>query len=1369
MADDLGFINAYAGETQVGLLLTIDPYFYHSNAHNNFSFFCEYIAPSGNVNLVFPDSPCAAFDILEGRTGEYGFLQELLVADLYQFWAGSTADANLSTYCLLGTSDAYTGENSVLGLSLSAIFPLTGYSGANSDASLTIPPRAELSGDAYTGETTDWSLSTTLSLPLDAYSGSNGIASLTLFLYADYIKSEGPSAYWKLDETFGTSAADYSGNNWTGTYVGVDKNFDTTVASKKAVYLDGSDTITSSFLLSTTSGFTQEFWVKPDATIPLSTPSGSGNAGLGSTHKYVTSPYTPSGGMAAIEVGSNGIQISSRIGNNYPVILSYQQSISITQFTHILVSWTNRYPSLYVNGVLVATGAFQADSPVNAYGLPQTTTYGAYKGYLQDAAVYPSALTAEQAREHYLAGIGLHFIPRLEPVQAYTGENIVPIDFITDPNINLETANAYDGGRGTLDLQNNVRFTIDATSGELAHIYENSLNVIPNSTFTYFYGGNTHSETSTCLTLQSRQQSSSGINAGFYLPASLNLQSISQINVRFKRTRPASWYDDDFSDAMLQLWFFPNWLTSEILYDGSTWNYQRPKEDATGNAQALCISLRYATNAAIKVFWFETSTVIRTENLTVLSNFTTSEVDGTDPIRFNITTNANNTSFTVYGGDDRTVRQTGTFASMPNVWSNSRSTTNDIFLIHYHNYTPSRSEVICNLSVYEYEGLLLTVAQSLGLIQAVTGQTADAVLHTTVVLDPIGYSGEIGDVNVSYFQSASIGILTGYSGERSDLALSTFGLMILDARSGEVNYIDLTTNPFAQLISDARSGETASAVLSTVTAIEVIAYSGSRGTLDLDIHPASFLTAIAYSGSRGDLDLKLGVTLPITAYTGASGAFDLTYIVNLGMPATIYSGEQALLLDIAPTYNLPLYARPGSFGYFELATEYKIDLEGRSGEVGYAILTLNLPDLFDGTGYSGQYVQSFVLSTTTTLAGKGYTGQVLIPTLTDNPAAPFDLPNYTGATASAVLQVGFQFAVSRNYTGAVVTVTGIDTEPNIYVPSGAYCEFTLATTNALPLTAYDGATGIGDLTRRPSEPFGIFSFISGEWASPGLEALYSVSLHVLFRASIITQLDIGSATYFDLASDLCCGPRPQTNNLNFALERGQIPEAVSYGNGVGMEVDLLTNSRFKVEFVTGTVAELVDKSAYFTFTMAHESHQVELLWEEDLRHKLCKGHFIPTGDWVVVELQDVLPENCYTDRMYGGETLTCVLSDDIVLQFDPIPTGEYFNPIDLGTIETWLLYARSGENFYWDRFELGRYYVGETMSFKFYDQPLLAFGGQSASFEISLEYGVRFKEDGCFDNEFVFQTPSGDAIPEMFNPVPVEGEPFTHSVKAECF
>lgn len=1545
-------LDAYAGETNRFLTFTIDPYYYHSDANNNFAFFCEYNAPVGEVNLVFPDTPCAAFAYFEAYSGERSYVVELLTADWLVFnYSGEVADVSLNTFVLIPTAPAYTGQNSFAALITTTLLSPSGYSGETQLLStITIPPRAELSAIGLTGEVVFPNLAASYALDLSAYSGEGGVSSLTLTDYGTYILTEGPAAYWKFDEQSGTQAIDSTGLNSPATINGAVLGFSTPVASHSAFYFDGvSDTVVGNPISVISANLTQELWVKPDpgATITLYTPSSIGTQGSLGGQRYAVYPrYGDSGSGGGISVGSNGIQVVAH-GNGYlPILLSYQQPISTTEFTHILVSWNDRTPTLYVNGVAVATG-YQARAQFNSQGLPQSGTYGYYKGYMQDVAIYTSALTAAQAREHYLAGIGLHYIPRFEPVPAYSGEVLTPT--LTPDLTPFGYIFNFAGEYTQAFLENNVRFYPGMYTGELNYLRDNKLTVVPNSTFTYFHGPNSHSETSTCITLQSAASSSGGINAGFYLPTGLNLQSISELNIRFKRTRAASWYDDDMTDAQLMLWLFPNWLTSEIIWLTGGWAYDRPEErtnEGGGNAQALFINLRYNANQPCRVSWFETTTVLRSGYLTVVSNFTTNELNGTSATRIKIVTGATGTTFTVYGENDE-IRQSGTFASMPNIWTNARSTTNDIFLIHYHNYQSGRPEVICDLDIFEYEGFVIVPFFDLGITQAYsgentlidnlrtvsvlepsaysgetsewlfstnpsvdlgiitnpTGENAFAVLLTSSVMQIPNYTGEVSAFSVSFFPSASIGILQGYSGEREDLDLITYAIFRdIDAREGQNAATDLTTFPPALLTPVAYGDEAALFDLSVELAIEVVgrsgenalflfdthpsidlgivanytgqraetfalitssvlaslnytgenglfafttfpspeltlpfyegstsllalataslldgkAYSGQYGTstlttfigstftpifypgstaevalrtidslvppvytgqntaADLTNYPATPLYPIAYSGETAAAAILPGITFPSISYDGGYGTFDLDYVVNVGLPAGWYDGERADF-TLATTDALSFIGYAGENVLLYFGASFALYPSAYSGSYSQASLTLNLFDQIDSAGYHGQVIYPS-LSTTTRLPNIGFAGENALFDLQQNLQPNILLIPYSGETVIASMQISFQLPVGRAYTGTYSVLNKIDSEPNTHFYADEALEAALSTTDTLKVPVLQtGENCLVVLQVGKSEGLGTFRAYPGTELFSTFDTKHHADLYVMFRTSIMTQVDIGSATYFDLNTDTCCGVRRESTSNNLLMHlfvKDYLPEAVSDGDRVIFSIDLRCNPRLSMEFGTGETFEFREYDGYLSVDFAEGTEGVVNSFEADLTHKLCKGYFVPNGNWLVVELNDVLPEDCYVDVFYSGTTMSCVLSDDIVIRVNNNYSGEHLDPT-LTTFPPWEFIFRSGE-ILWCVLSLEvamypRVYPGETLEFRFYEEPLICYTGASGECELSIEYHVRFKETGCLDNDFAFQNEDGDLIAELANPVPVEGEPFYHSVLAECF
>lgn len=1541
-------LDAYAGEIGKVIDFKTDPCFYHPDANNDFTFFCEYNAPAGEVNFVFPDNPCAAFAYFEAYSGETAKFLELFTADWLPFaYSGEELDLTLLTFKLIPLNEASTGESvSIPTILISKILDPIGYSGENSlFNSLYIPPRAELSIDGYADENTQLDLSASYGLSFNAYGDECGLADLTPTDYGSYILTEGPAAYWKFNEQTGTSATDSTGNNSAATINGPTLANASPVASKFAFYFDGTnDLVTGNPTSVVSANLTQELWVKPaaGATITLYTPSTSGFQG-GSGQRYAVYPrQSGSGSGGGISVGSNGIQVVAS-GNSYcPVLLSYQQPISTTQYTHILVSWNDRTPTLYVNGVAVATG-YQARSPFNSQGLPSDGSYGYYKGYMQDVAIYTSALTAAQAREHYLAGIGLHYIPRFEPLPSYSGEyadtdftiDTTPVGYIL--NFSGEYTQAF--------LENNVRFYPDMVSGEYGYINNDYISIAPNSTFTHFHGLNGHSQTSTCLTLNALTSSSqsAGINAYFALP--FQLQNDSDITLYFKRTKPSTWYDDDFTDAGLWFCFFPNYTPAQIAFATSSWGYDTPSYSSFKGA--IIIRLRFSDSSAILVNYIDASSGTAKSNyLTVNSNWTTTETNGTDECSIVITASGSNTVIQARG-KDKVVRQTGTFSDMANPFANGLSETTDTFLIHYHNYQANNSEVLCDMRIGTQEGFVLVPFITLGIAQAYsgenvlvdnlrtvslfdapaysgeagewllsthpsvdlgivtnpTGENTYVVLLTSSIIEVPNYSGEASAFSISFFPSAGLGILPGYAGESEYLDLITYAIFRnIDAREGQSANADLTTSPpvlldpraygdentlfdlsvelaievtgrsgentlflfdthpsinlgivasytgqraesLALVTSSVLSlpfyagennllsfttfpglevtlqfieGETNLVSLATVSLLDGKAYHGQYGTSTLTTFIGSTFTPIFYPGTTADVSLRTidrlnpiaysgnninvtltdysaiplslsvysgenvnvailpGITFPSIAYSGINATLDLYFIVNSGMPAGWYDGE-SVELSIAATDALPFVGYFGENVLLYFGTSFALYPTAYSGIYAQVSLTLNPFDQIDGAGYNGQIIYP-TLNTTSRLPNIGYSGETILFDLHQNLQPNILLVAYDGETLIANLQISFQLPIGRCYSGNIVVVNQIDSEPNIHFYSDSMFGAVISTTDVFKMSEISsGQNCFLGLSVGKSEGIGFLGVYSGTTSLTSFDTVHHASLYVMFRTSIMTQVDIGSATYFDLNTDACCGVRRETTSNNLLMHlfvKDYLPEAISDGDRVVFSLDLRCNPRFSFECITGSTFDFNEYNGYLAMNFANGTECILNQFDADLTNRLCKGYFVPNGNWLVVEMNDVLPEECYADLFYSGTAMSCILSDDIVIRVNNFYNGEHLSP-SLTTFPPWLFIFYSGERL-WCELSVGfAIYpisrTGENFQFRFYEEPFICYTGASGECEITVDYKVRFKETGCLDNDFTYQNEDGDLIPELSNPIPVEGEPFYHSVLAECY
>jgi len=159
--------------------------------------------------------------------------------------------------------------------------------------------------------------------------------------------------------------------------------------------------------------FTVEFWAKPEATRNTTTQSSSGISGLGG-QRYATGPshgWDTASGMG-VSVGTNGVSVFEHGSNYLPSVLVYDTPIS--GWVHVAVVYTDKEPSLYLNGEYIKKGV-KGNRNVNVYPsfrLGAYSTYGAFKGVLDEVVIYNRALTASEIRAHYDDS----FVDRTPPV-----------------------------------------------------------------------------------------------------------------------------------------------------------------------------------------------------------------------------------------------------------------------------------------------------------------------------------------------------------------------------------------------------------------------------------------------------------------------------------------------------------------------------------------------------------------------------------------------------------------------------------------------------------------------------------------------------------------------------------------------------------------------------------------------------------------------------------------------------------------------------------------------------------------------------------------------------------------------------------------
>jgi predicted Ser/Thr protein kinase len=151
--------------------------------------------------------------------------------------------------------------------------------------------------------------------------------------------------------------------------------------------------------------YTIEFWAWPNAARASTPEAAQGINGVGD-QRFVIAPIQMPGGSIAgtgVSVGTNGISVFELKDYYLPSLLVYDAPI--TGWTHVAVAYSNRVPSLYVNGVLVRTGL---TSPVHS--CPGTclggdgSGYGGYSGLLDEVSIYNRPLSDGEIQAIYDAG-----------------------------------------------------------------------------------------------------------------------------------------------------------------------------------------------------------------------------------------------------------------------------------------------------------------------------------------------------------------------------------------------------------------------------------------------------------------------------------------------------------------------------------------------------------------------------------------------------------------------------------------------------------------------------------------------------------------------------------------------------------------------------------------------------------------------------------------------------------------------------------------------------------------------------------------------------------------------------------------------------
>ena len=158
--------------------------------------------------------------------------------------------------------------------------------------------------------------------------------------------------------------------------------------------------------------FTMEFWVKPDKAIVNFFVTNSGQ-NFAITPNVYSEPgdtvYDPNvnyyvGGDAGagISVGTNGIAVIEYAAWYAPALLVYPGSISSTEWTHVAVVYSNKTPSLYINGTHVMDGQQSLKANIHpSSNLGDGRENSHFEGTIDEVRIWGAALSSETISNWY--------------------------------------------------------------------------------------------------------------------------------------------------------------------------------------------------------------------------------------------------------------------------------------------------------------------------------------------------------------------------------------------------------------------------------------------------------------------------------------------------------------------------------------------------------------------------------------------------------------------------------------------------------------------------------------------------------------------------------------------------------------------------------------------------------------------------------------------------------------------------------------------------------------------------------------------------------------------------------------------------------
>ena len=243
-------------------------------------------------------------------------------------------------------------------------------------------------------------------LPFLAAISLFGLPAANAATYPETVQADNPIAYYRLEETSGTTAADSSTSGlYPGTYNvnGVYPQLGQPGITTNSISMQAatSSSVTAGYYadLNPQGPFSFEVWVRPtsaptsgDYRCPIGNFGGWGTGGGSGTGWYVyQTPDSPS--AFALVTAPAGVWIST--------------GYSLFNWYHLVATYDGTNFAFYVNGALIGSQAHAGylANPANALGIGQRADgYGFWDGNLDEVAIYTNALPLDRIQAHYQVG-----------------------------------------------------------------------------------------------------------------------------------------------------------------------------------------------------------------------------------------------------------------------------------------------------------------------------------------------------------------------------------------------------------------------------------------------------------------------------------------------------------------------------------------------------------------------------------------------------------------------------------------------------------------------------------------------------------------------------------------------------------------------------------------------------------------------------------------------------------------------------------------------------------------------------------------------------------------------------------------------------